>query len=233
MWVRHIGDAVDGVTEAALATVGLDGMDVREPLAVLHKLGWGVRPLPKGVLKGRLDEEKRMIYACLFGEETQVRSAIAHELGHVIKLQQGYRLPHCECCADRIGRAVCLGRDGIVRLLRGGTYSEVNDFVDTYSALFLRSEIQLRIHEVRRIMMREAGLLLGEGQFVDAPALCFSRWISDFDADGSGSTRAVFAPPDGSNIIRFPPAAKAWFVAHDVAVNGTIVLRYVLVALAG
>ena len=151
MWARHLSDH-DALVESALARVGLDDMDCRDPYAVLLALGWRVEPLVgAGPEDGRTLAASRVVQVRFAGGDLHVASVLAHECGHVVMLESGHGFPHCECCADQIGRAVCLGRMGLVRLLRECTPQEI---VDLYRETFLPGEVSRRVLEVRRTLMR-------------------------------------------------------------------------------
>lgn len=145
-WLRHISDP-DALVESVLSRVGLDGADLRDPYAVLAALRWSVHPLPgAGPEDGQTDEQQRLVRIRYVGSDQFIYKVLAHECGHVILLESGHRFPHCEHCADRIGRAVCLGRDGLRRRLKT---ESGNDIVTSLAGLFLPAEVSQRIFEVR------------------------------------------------------------------------------------
>jgi hypothetical protein len=151
MWMRHLSDH-DALVESVLARVGLDGMDQRNPFAVLLALGWDVQPLlGAGPEDGRTLVESRTVQVRFAGSDPRITSVLAHECGHVVMIEAGYRMPHCECCADQLGRAVCLGRMGLVGLLRDTHPQEI---VEIYRDVLLPSEVSLRAYEVRASLMR-------------------------------------------------------------------------------
>jgi hypothetical protein len=154
MWMRHLGDP-DAAAEYVLRRIGWDGMDMRDPAAVILALGWDLRELTSpGPEEGRVSEEHRTAYVRFLGDRRAIRRIIAHECGHIIQLEMGHRFPHCECCADQIGRAVCLGRRGIERQLRTEPPQQI---VAGWEHIILPSEVARRIFEVRRTSERRTG----------------------------------------------------------------------------
>ncbi len=148
MWLRHRGDP-DAIVEMVLSRVGWDGMDVRDPAAVVLALGWDLRELDSdGPEDGITSEESRTAYVRFLGDRRDIRRAIAHECGHIVLLESGQRFPHCECCADRIGRAVCLGNSGLRRQMRTESPQSI---IGGFDHMFLPSEVARRIAEVRFI----------------------------------------------------------------------------------
>lgn len=153
-WLRHVSDP-DALVESVLSRVGLDGADIRDPYAVLKALKWSVHPLPgAGPEDGQTDECLRVVRIRYQGSNQCIYKAVAHECGHVILLESGHRFPHCEHCADRIGRAVCLGRDGLRRRLKT---ESGNDIATSLSWLFLPAEVSQRIYEVRAADVQRHG----------------------------------------------------------------------------
>jgi hypothetical protein len=151
LWSRHLSDH-DATVECVLARVGLDGVDQRDPYAVILALGWRVEPLTThGPEEGRTLAESRVVQVRFAGSDPYITKVLAHECGHVVLIESGHGLPHCECCADQIGRAVCLGRAGLLRELRDLSPREV---AELYAPVFLASEVAQRIAEVRHAMRR-------------------------------------------------------------------------------
>lgn len=145
-WIRHVSDP-DALAESVLSRVGLDGADIRDPYSVLKALKWPIHPLPgAGPEDGQTDECLRIVRIRYSGSDQFIYKILAHECGHVIMLESGYRFPHCEHCADRIGRAVCMGRDGLRRRLRTESSGEI---IESLLHLYLAAEVSQRIFEVR------------------------------------------------------------------------------------
>ncbi len=141
---------VDGQVEAAMSKIGLDGMDIRCPLAVLLLQNWQVRPLPRGATEGIIDEEKKIVGVDFYGPRVWVRWRLAHEAGHACKLALGIRLPHCEESTDRWARAIVIGRAGMLGKLSSAT----PDIVRAYADELPEWHIAERIWEVRRSTAR-------------------------------------------------------------------------------
>ncbi len=150
----HVCGDVDGVVECVLARVGLDGLPERNPLAVIYALRWAVEPLPAGERHGQVLPAKRLVLATFLGDDRTIHRTLAHECGHVVLVEAGHALPHCEHCADRAGRAVVLGRRALQRRLRiEPGYRITQD----YAHRICPTLVSQRIAEVRW----EAGRLVG------------------------------------------------------------------------
>lgn len=149
----HVDD-IDGMVECVLARVGLDGLAERNPLAVIYALRWTVEPLPLGERHGQVITARRAVLATFLGDDRAIHRTLAHEAGHVVLVEAGHALPHCECCADRAGRAVVLGRRPLQRRLRiEPGYRITQD----YAHRICSTLVSQRIAEVRW----EAGRLVG------------------------------------------------------------------------
>jgi hypothetical protein len=146
---------VDAIVESVLARVGLDSLPVRNPAAVLMALGWTLDPLVTlGPEEGRVVEADRVAFVRLVGSRPSINRVIAHEVGHIVFLEFGYPLPHCECCVDAAGRAICLGRQGLSRRLRTDSPQTI---IASLAHLFTTAEVARRIFEVRAVEGRRAG----------------------------------------------------------------------------
>lgn len=145
---------IDGIVEGTLARVGLDGLDVRDPIAVILALGWRLVPLPAGLTHGVLVEHERLVAMSFVGSVQRVTRTAAHEAGHVVQLEAGLRLPHDEVQTDRWGRAIVLGRAGLLRKMRhSGTATIVGDYAD----LLPGTDVAQRIWEVRQSLLQRTG----------------------------------------------------------------------------
>jgi len=146
---------VDAIVESVLARVGLDGLPVRNPAAVLMALGWTLEPLVTlGPEEGRVVEADRVAFVRLVGSRPSINRVIAHEVGHVVFLEFGYPLPHCECCVDAAGRAICLGRRGLSRRLGSEAPQAI---MASLVHLFTTAEMARRIFEIRFAESRRTG----------------------------------------------------------------------------
>lgn len=150
----YIGEA-DALVEAVLSAVGMDGMDVRCPIAVIRKLGWYIKALASTTdLHGAFNLQTRTVGLDPMGSLHQVRERAAHEGGHIVLVTQRIELPHDEAFVGRVGRAICMGRAGMVKRLRELTIQDVLDF---YTEYFSSQEVCQRIWEVRQTLMRRTG----------------------------------------------------------------------------
>lgn len=145
----------DAIVEGVLSRVGLDGLAIRNPAAVLLALGWTLEPLVTlGPEEGRVVEADRVAFVRLVGSRQSINRVIAHEVGHIVFLEFGYLLPHCECCVDAAGRAICMGRRGLSRRLRSESPQTI---IASLANLFVPAEVARRIFEVRSAEARRAG----------------------------------------------------------------------------
>lgn len=146
---------VDAIVESVLSRVGLDGLSVRNPTAALLALGWTLAPLvTMGPEEGRVVEADRVAFVRLVGSRPAINRVVAHEVGHIVFLEFGYPLPHCECCVDAAGRAICLGRRGLSRRLRAESPHVI---IASLANLFTTAEVARRIFEVRSAEARRTG----------------------------------------------------------------------------
>lgn len=149
----------DALVESALARIGMDGMDERDPLAVIYQFKWRVRVLAGGITQGFTNDKKREVGLSFLGSEQAINKDAAHEAGHVVQYRMRARTPHCEDFTDAVGRAIVIGRAGMLRRLnRLPTTAAV---VDSYAHLLPAEEVARRLWEVRRaIMRRMTGLIV-------------------------------------------------------------------------
>lgn len=144
----------DAVAEALARLVHLDGMAERCPLATLDLLGIEAEHVPPSKNEDGFFVAKPLVRVGInwIGPTTKLRTRASHELGHVGLWVCGYRLPHNEEHASRVGRAYCMGRADMIRRL---TLYDLDQVVDSYDA-FEPGEVLQRIYEVRRTLVRRA-----------------------------------------------------------------------------
>lgn len=144
----------DAIAEAAALIFHLDGCDVRSVWLFCRLAGIQVRPLPKGTVHGYFDAKRKTIYLDVSGEESEIAGRMAHEVGHVILVLLGYRMPHEEELASRVGRAWVISREAMRLALRNLTRGEV---IAHYSPLLPGTDVVARMHEVQSQTMRNVG----------------------------------------------------------------------------
>lgn len=144
----------DAIAEAAALIFHLDGCDVRSVWLFCRLAGVEVRPLSKGTVHGYFDAKRKLIYADVSGEEVEVAGRLCHEIGHVILVLLGYRMPHDEQLVSRVGRAWVIGRDSMRMALRNLSKTEI---FAHYSTLLPERDILARICEVQILTMKNVG----------------------------------------------------------------------------
>lgn len=153
---------IDGLVEGLLARVGLDGMEERDPLAVILLLRWRPVVLPWGEFHGIINAEERTVAVDVMGSSDQVTRTWIHECGHVVQCELGVELPHCEILTSAFGRAVAAGRDGVLRRLDRLSTREV---IASYAGVLPPCDAAYRVWEVQRSVARlRAGLLGGRNE---------------------------------------------------------------------
>lgn len=145
---------VDGIVESTLARICLDGMEQRHPVAVILQFKWGIEPTTLGHLEGYTHADRKMVGLSMLGGDSRIFKCAMHEAGHVVLVEHGVKMPHCECCADRAGRAIAMGRVDLVRRLRR---DHLSDVIAHYAKTIPADEVTQRIWEVRQMTMRSTG----------------------------------------------------------------------------
>lgn len=149
----HEEDA-DAVAESGLATVGMDGMLLRCPLAVFGAFGMAVLPLRRGDIEGFIHLRQREVRIDMSGGIEDVRSRMAHEGGHLVLHLAGYRLPHNEAFASRCGRAIVIGERAMRRAIDTHPYSIIPHL---YADWLPYRQVSMRLWEVQIRRMRRTG----------------------------------------------------------------------------
>lgn len=137
----------DALAEFAAAQVGLDGVDVRDPMVFIRALVPLIQVLPRGELTGCFDLDTCIIRVDFMGGPWAIKTRLIHELGHIILWVNGIEGPHDEVLCDRAGRAGVVGRGPLAhRLLR----AHVDQVVAEHKGAMSPGELLLRVGEVLR-----------------------------------------------------------------------------------
>lgn len=142
----------DALVESVLAKIGLDGLEERDPVAVIYQLKWKVRVLGGGIARGFTNDKTREVGLTFLGSEQASNWDACHEAGHVVQYEARSLTPHCEDFTDAVGRAIVMGRAGVLRRLNRLPTSA--DVVDSYAHMLPSAQVAQRVWEVRRAMMR-------------------------------------------------------------------------------